>query len=162
VNEPKTKYRWWITYLLKDLQVGDNFKPGLAHLTVIPWFVTDLDEEEVVESFNHNFAAQPAFGTTTGEPIDFENKRRIPVNLISPTAEILSLHFKALEMFDELGARWALSSPHVAEDYIPHVRRRPGSRLKTGDELKIEAVYLIKAARAEDGQRTVAAKVQLV
>jgi hypothetical protein len=161
VNEPKAKYRYWITFLLKDLQPGDNFKPGVLHMTIIPWFVTERDDKEIIGEFEIAFAAESAFETTVGKVTDFKHKRRISVNLVQSTLQILELHTKALGLFEQLEGRWAVREPHVGKDYIPHIRRRPGRGFKPGDELKVSAIYLIRAARTEDGQRTVAAKLSL-
>jgi 2'-5' RNA ligase len=154
------KQRYWITYLLKDLQVGDNFKPGVLHLTVIPWFVTELAGGQITEIFSEYFKNQPSFKVQVSKITDFKHKRKIPVNLVKPTSELIALHQKALELFEALGARWAVRVAHAGTDYVPHIRRRPGGRIKEGDELKISSIYLIQAARNEDGQRTVATKVE--
>jgi 2'-5' RNA ligase len=160
-NAPKPKLRYWIAFFFKNLEVGDGFKPGLLHLTVITWFVSDYGSQEVENAFERDFARQRGLTINVGGIADFKHKRKVTVNLVKPTPKLLGLHQKALDFFTRLNGRWAVRSAHMDDEYIPHIRRRPGKGYKEGDELKIDAIYLIKAARTEDGQRTVAAKVDL-
>jgi 2'-5' RNA ligase len=151
-----------VAYLLKDLAVGNTFKPDLLHLTIVPWFVTELDDEEVIKSFSERFSNDKALDVTIGEEGEFKNKRKILVNFVKPSLDILSLHTKALEWLEELETRWAVKNPHVGPEYIPHVRRRAGSHnLSEGEALHISSLSLVRAHRRGDDIRTVAAKVKL-
>jgi len=154
--------RYWITYLLKDLVVGETFKPDVLHLTIIPWFVTEVDDGGVIKSFSNQFSNQKAFDVIMGQIDEFKHKRRIIVNRIQDSPEILKLHQQGLDWFDQLEARWAVENPHVGPDYLPHIRRRPGGHnLSEGDSLRIDSLSLIRAHRRGDDLRTVAAKVEL-
>src|SRR3954452_12786656 len=95
-------------------------------MQVIPWFVTERDDKEIIGNFEAEFAGEKAFETTVGQITDFKHKRRIAVNLVQITPQILSLHAKALMLLEQLEGRWAVREPHVDKDYIPHIRRRPG------------------------------------
>jgi 2'-5' RNA ligase len=162
VNEKKAdKPRYWITYLIKDLKEGATFKPDALHLTIIPWFVTDKDNSEVIKLFRRQFAKEKKFKVFVNGAHEFKSRRKIPVNIIYPSSEILALHKKAINYFDSLEARWAVKNPYVGEQYVPHVRRRPGHNLSEGDNLEISSVSLISAHRRGDDLRTVAAKVEL-
>jgi 2'-5' RNA ligase len=162
VSEKKAdKQRYWITYLLKNLEEGANFSPDLLHLTIIPWFVTAESTSLVSASFRRKFSGIKAFKVRVEGSIDFKNSRIIPVNLIAHNPEIYSLHQQTLNWFDSMQARWAVKNPYVDKDYIPHIRRRPGHNLSDGDEIEINSLYLVKASRRGDDLRTVAAKVNL-
>lgn len=130
-------------------------------MTIIPWFVTDLPDEEVIESFEVTFSGQKAFDITVGKAAEFKHKRKIPVNIVQPKSELLDLHKIALQWFEDLSARWAVRSAHVAGDYIPHIRRRTGRGLSVSDELKASVISLVKANKQEDGLRYVAARAEL-
>jgi hypothetical protein len=57
VSEKKAnRPRYWITFLLKDLAEGATFKPDALHLTIIPWFVSDKDDIEAINTFRKQFA----------------------------------------------------------------------------------------------------------
>jgi 2'-5' RNA ligase len=147
------------TYLLKDLEVDEAFKPTLRHLTIIPWFVTDEGSEEVVKSFKDQFSSQKSFKITIGRYTEFKNRRKIAVNLTLPSAQLKNLHDKALEWFTILNARWAVKNPYVGDQYIPHIRRRVGYNSSEGEELEISSLSLVEANRRGDDLRTVIAKV---
>ena len=143
------------------MEVGETFKPGLLHVTIVTWFVSDLDDDELIKSFKKEFAERKAFRLSLGKIIKFGRKKNIPANLIRYSEEIIDLHGQALDWMGRLRGRWAVKNPYMAEDYKPHIRRRPGTKIKEGDDLEIEYLYLISANRTEDNIRTVAAKVRL-
>jgi 2'-5' RNA ligase len=160
VSEKKAdKSRYWVTYLVKDLEVGATFKPTARHLTIIPWFVTDLSNDKVIKSFQGQFPGQKPFSITIGEHTEFKNERKIAINLILTSSELQNLHKEALDWFSFLDARWAVKSPYVGEQYIPHIRRRSGQNLSEGDSLEITSLSLVGANRRGDDLRTVIAKV---
>jgi 2'-5' RNA ligase len=153
--------RYWITYLLKDLAVGETFKPDALHLTIITWFVTELPDEKVIKSFKQEFSKIPRFEVIVGKQDVFANKRKIPINLIEPSNDLKALHQKGLSWFSKLEARWAVKNPHVDNEFIPHIRRRVGHNVSEGEKITISSLSLVRAFRRGDDLRTVAAKVVL-
>lgn len=153
------KLRYWLTYLLDDLPVGGTFKPSALHLTIIPWFVTEMVENEVIGSFIKTFSGLPAIELTVGKEDEFKHKRRILINHIGPREKIVPLHDKALEWFLEIEARWAVEKPHVGDEFIPHIRRRDGKNVDEASKFLISSLSLVKARRRGDEYREVAAKV---
>lgn len=161
MNGQSTKdYRYWITYLLDDLSVKAEFKPGLLHITVIPWFVLESDEEHLIQSYEAQFSDLKAFGVEVGDVTMFGPKKDIAVNLLRNAEEFQELHWKAMEWFNEISARWAVQHPHVEQQYIPHIRKREGNQLIEGKIFNINRLELVRARRQEDENRTVAAKVR--
>jgi len=159
VSASKTKKsRFWLAFFLDDLEVGQEFKPGLLHLTIITWSVSDLSDQEVIESFDKFFNSCRAFSIKIGERTKFGSDREVLVNLVEPSDELLGLHRAALNWFSNVNGRWAVKNPHAGEDYKPHIRRRPGTKLQPG-VININHIYLIIAKRQEDEVRRVAAKV---
>lgn len=155
------KPRYWVTYLLNDLPVGAVFKPEELHLTIIPWFVTEVDNKEVIDSFGKTFSVCAPFEATVGKIDEFNQERKIIFNHLGPKAEIVALHTKGLEWFSYLGARWALQHPRVEDEFIPHIRRRDGKSVSEGDKLLIDSLSLVRANRRADDSRIIAAKAEL-
>ena len=151
--------RYWVTFLFRALAVGETFSPDELHLTVIPWFVTELPEDEVIMSFKLHFAGQKPFEITIGELKDFRSGRRISVNLAKPVRRLKAFHKTTLDWMKDLEGRWAVKSPFVARDYVPHIRRRRGRNLSEHDKVELKNISLIKALRRGDDLRTVIAKV---
>lgn len=163
-NESKTKpYRYYISYLLRDLPVGAKFKPSELHITVLPWFALETDELPFLNWFYKHFDQIETFEALVGEPKMFGPKHDVPVSLIEPKDKFLQLHHLALSWFGELGARWAERDPYVGDDFLPHVAQRNGFVLEEGQILRINSISLFKALRREDQEhvRIVAAKAQL-
>jgi 2'-5' RNA ligase len=152
--------RYWLTFLFKDLDVGEAFKPDVLHLTIIPWFVTELPDDQVIKSFKQFFSGQKALEIKVGEQGEFKNKRRIPVNFVEPSSQITELHQKVLDWFSQLDARWAVKSPHVADEFMPHIRRRKGRNFSQTEKIKLDSLSLVSAYRHGDDLRTVTAKVK--
>lgn len=162
MNESKTKhYRYYISYLLDDLEVGAKFKPSALHITILPWFAIETDELPFLNWFYKHFDRVKAFEGVVGEPMMFGPAKDVPVNLIGPKDQFLQLHRLALSWFGALGARWAERDPYVGDDYNPHVAQRHGFVLEEGQKIMINSVSLFKANRRPDQIRTVAAKAKL-
>ena len=153
------KKRYWLTFLLKDLDVGETFSPQVLHLTIIPWFVSEKPEEEVADSFRQYFSQQLAFTVGIGREDEFKNKRKIPINLVGSSPALHQLHQKALAWFEDIEARWAVKKPHVGSEFIPHIRRRQGHNPAEGDKLTVSSLSLVSASRRGDDRRTVIGKV---
>jgi 2'-5' RNA ligase len=159
VSESKTKpYRYYISYLLRDLAVGAKFEPSELHITILPWFAIETDEPPFIDWFYRHFDEVQAFEATAARRAVFGPKKDVPVSILEPEAEFMKLHVLALSWFGAVGARWAEKDPYVGDDYIPHVAQRRGYVLAEGQKLLIDSVSLFKASRREDRVRMVAAK----
>jgi len=163
VNVSKAdKSRFWIAVFLDDLQVGSIFEPGRLHLTIIPWFTTSMDDEAVKKAFTPKFARDPKFQLKLSSATQFGPHKDVSVNLVEDSLKFFSLHSQALELFQELGAHWAVKNPYVGHQYRPHIRRRPDSRLRAGQVIDVEYLTLVKARRAEDNIRQVVERIELL
>src|SRR3954467_6712065 len=69
--------RFWITFLLEDLPVDATFHPGLLHITLIPWFVSELEDRAVIDAFKEKFGGQKKFEVKLGEEAKFGPKRNV-------------------------------------------------------------------------------------
>jgi 2'-5' RNA ligase len=106
-----------------------------------------------------HFAGQKPFEITVGELKDFRSGRRISVNLVKPVRRLKALHDMTLDWMKDLDGRWAVKSPYVATDYVPHIRRRRGRNFNEHDKIQLNNISFIKAFRRGDDLRTVIAKV---
>jgi 2'-5' RNA ligase len=153
--------RFWITFLLEDLPVDATFHPGLLHITVIPWFVSDLEDQDVINAFKKAFEGTKKFEVKLGEGAKFGPKRNVGVTLIEISFSLDRLHHQTLRFFEKIQGRWAVKRPHIDDQYIAHVRRRRGTKLPKAGTIQLTTLSLIKAQRLEDNIRQVAAKVEL-
>lgn len=155
------KYRYLIAYLLEDITIGAKFQPSVLHISILPWFALEADEELFTTWFYEHFDNMLAFEATVGSRQIFGPKQDVPVNIVEPQSEFLKLHELALSWFGKVGARWAERDPYVGVDFIPHIAQRQGFVLEEGQKLKINSLTLFKANRHEDHIRIVAAKAHL-
>jgi len=151
--------RFWVAFLFRDLAAGETFKPDVLHLTVIPWFVTEVTQEQVIKAFVNKFTRLKQFEITIGETGEFKSRRRISVNFVAPSPWITDIHARALDWLAELQGRWAVKTPHVGDDYIPHIRRRKGHNFSEFEKVRLTGLSLVSAFRRGDDQRTVIARV---
>jgi 2'-5' RNA ligase len=161
VSESKRKQRYWLTFLLEDLDVGNTFKPGLLHFTLVTWFMTNMPEQEIIDSFNSTFANTKSLKVKVGKSVNFGPKKDVPAALVDAIPELLKLHYKALQWMKKIEARWVVKNPYAGEEFRPHIRLQPDARISEGKILPLNSLSLIKAKRQEDNVRTVAAKVPL-
>lgn len=156
------KCRFWIAIFLDDIQPNTIFHPGLLHLTLIPWFVSDQSDLAVIDCFKSSFSGFSKFELCLSKRTTFGPKDNIAVSLVQPSEELTKLHQLSLDCFDSVGGRWAVKNPYVDAEFLPHIRRRPGTRLAEGQVISVTAIDLVKARREEDHLRELAAKVELV
>ncbi|HET9850327.1 MAG TPA: 2'-5' RNA ligase family protein [Candidatus Saccharimonadales bacterium] len=162
MNGLKTdKKRWWLSIFLNDLAVGQVFQPGLLHVTIMPWFVTELAEEQILESFKKQFSKTPSFELEIGKTVKFGPRKNVSVSLIRYEPRLSKLHQLSLEWLESLGGRWAVKNPYTAEQYTPHIRHRRGKPISAGQQIAVDSLYLIEARRQEDSRRRVTAKAAL-
>jgi len=145
--------------MLDDLPVGAEFQPGLLHITIIPWFVLETEESDFIKWYESEFSSFKPFEVEIGERRMFGFKRDVAVSVINHSSGFYELHEMAMNWFRDTGSRWAVRHPHVEHQYVPHIRRRRGTRLEHGKVMRINRLELIRARRQEDEQRFVAAKV---
>jgi 2'-5' RNA ligase len=155
------EFRFWLTFLLEDLPPEASFHPGLLHITLIPWFVSDMEDQAVIDVFKQRFSAEKKFKVRLGPQAKFGPKLNVGVTLIEPSFSLDRLHQRSLRFMEEAQGRWAVKRPHVDEQYIPHIRRRRGTKLPANGSIELTSLSLIKARRQEDNIRQVAAKVEL-
>lgn len=156
------KYRYWIALLLDDLPVGAHFTPHRLHITIVPWFVVDGEENHLLKSFYSSFANQPTFEVKLDKQAMFGPDHDVPVVLVEPHLQIDALHAKALDLLEAVAARWAVSHPHSGPDFKAHIRKRPEIPLKIGQVYKISSLSLIRASRRGDEDREVVAKTEFI
>jgi hypothetical protein len=162
VSESGTnKYRYYVSYLLEDLEIGATFKPSVLHVTILPWFALETDEGPFLNWFYKHFGNLEAFDAMAEQRKMFGPHKDVPVSILSPKDKFMELHEIALSWFGALGARWAEKDPYVGDDYIPHIAQRRGFVIDEGQTIHIGSVTLFKASRHEDQVRTVAAKAIL-
>jgi hypothetical protein len=160
VRELKTKdLRYYISYILRDLAVGDKFKPSELHISILPWFALETDELPFLNWFYKQFKQLKSFDAVTGERRMFGPNKDVPVSILEPKEKFMQMHLLALSWFGEVGARWAERDPYVGDDYIPHISQRQGYKIDDGQQIHINSLILFKASRHEDHIRQVAAKV---
>lgn len=155
------KQRYWLTFLLDDLVEGSGFEPGALHVTLITWFVTDLGEEQVVNSFRKYFKDLKKVELKVNKEVNFGPNRDVPVNLLDENDQLRDMHVRALAWFRSINAWWAVRYSYAGEEFKPHIRRRGNSYFKEGDVITPDSLSLVRANRQEDGIRIVAAKAEL-
>lgn len=162
MNEKKTnRYRYLIAYLLNDLPVDSKFEPSELHITILPWFALETDEDPFTAWFYEHFDKMTAFDATVSQKKLFGPQKDVPVSIMEPKVQFLKLHELALSWFGKVGARWAERDPYVGDDYVPHIAQRRGFVLNEGQILRVNSLTLFKAKRREDHIRIVAAKAHL-
>ena len=161
MSESKTKLRYWITFLLDDVPEGEKFQPGLLHITIIPWFVADISEQDIIKSFKDNFSSIKRIDATIGGLKNFGENKEVAVSLVEPSAALLEIHKQALKWLEEINARWAVKNAYAGDEFKPHIRWRSEAKLQQSDILHLNSLTLVKAARQEDNIRVVAKKVSL-
>ena len=162
MNESGTnKYRYYVSHLLEDLPVGTTFKPSVLHVTILPWFALETEEEPFLNWFYKHFEGVDAFGAAADSRAMFGPRKDVPVSILIPSYKFMELHQLALSWVGAVGARWAEKDPYVGDDYIPHIAQRRGYVIGENQTLRISSVTLFKAKRIDDQLRTVAAKAIL-
>lgn len=153
-------FRYMVAYLLEDKNDGDFFEKKILHVSVLPWFGLETDEQWLIESFRKKFANTHSFKAVLGDKRMFGPHHSVEVSMVSADS-FMPIHRRALQWFDEIGAHWDESLVYIGEDYKPHIKHRAGYDFTPSQVFEVDSIVLIKASDdTQDDRRQVLDEVE--
>lgn len=127
---------------VKPMEVGSRFKDWPLHITIVPWFRTDISSEELVSELVSKLADIKPFEARVGKETHFGGWRKL-VNLImqpSPLAQIERIVRTTLKSHDA----WLVDeSTKKQRPYRPHITAQLEGRVYEGDRIAIGKLYIV-------------------
>jgi 2'-5' RNA ligase len=134
-----------LVLLVEDLPNGAEIDIWPPHVTILPWFSSELGHEETLEYLERSFER------TDFKPVDtavldekmFGNRNNIPVDLVELTPELKQLHLSCLNLMKK--PLKLESGNFTGQNFKPHITKRRPSNLKNGQTLVFDKLYLVTA-----------------
>lgn len=156
MEEPRQRFT--VVYLTQGLAPLEEFQMWPQHIVLLTWFYGHKDM--VVDVFQRAVTGFEPFKITVGQPSSLSEE---PVNLLEKSAaeQVYKLHNHILRTFAQQGM-----SPermeHMGQGYIPHISiKKPHSRLRIGEALTVDKLYLIVETDRAHHMRQVVGEVSL-
>jgi len=129
---------------IEDYLVGDQFSDWPLHITLVPWFRTDVAKDILISDANKLLAEHKTFKLTVKGEDKFGKRKSKLVNLIEDNSELIPLE-KDLRQLLKGYSSWIVDeSTRQKLNFRPHISVQKSERVYEGDELKINAVYLVE------------------
>jgi len=149
-----------LAYFLEDKDAGDFFEKKILHITVLPWFSLDIDEQALIDSFKFKFQNSHSFTAGLGETKMFGPHHTVPVSM-ARSDSFMPIHRRAIDWFGEIGAHWNETLVYVEDGYKAHIKHREGYDFTPNQVFEIDSIVLIKSSmNTQDDRRQVIAEVE--
>jgi len=137
---------------LDSLEKGEQFTLWPLHVTVMPWFSMPDGNRQAFKNTltNRLHDVAPIVARGDAEAL-FGLTKDVPVRTLHSMGALASLHALALEVVERFDG--AVDSPYVGSNYIPHITNQNGEGIEEGQEVRFDAVQLIRGD--VNGLRTV-------
>lgn len=147
-------------HLIDKRPVGSNLGHHIPlHMTVLHWFQSERDPQEIIERTKSALASLPKISVNATTDDLFGPDRNIPVMKLSKTEAIVQLHQTLKDAMEELGAkfdqRWT-----GALKWSPHVTHKQDKRLYPRDQVVIGDIDLITRS-SKNGNRIILQRFRL-
>jgi hypothetical protein len=140
VSAKKTKAEQLIVVLLEPLIPGEDFINWVLHITIVPWFGVESDQEPNLDKLLSAIANRhSAIDLTVG---NLEVFGKLTVNLINPSSGLVALHNDVLTTLEN--NQFIINQKtYTGTNYRAHVTHQKHASKKSGDKLRITKFALI-------------------
>lgn len=129
--------------LVESLKVGDTFTNWPLHVTLVPWFRTDISSARLSSDIQRRLQAIKPFTVSVAGEERFGAKRRT-VNLVAEPTLLVDIEHIARGQLYELGAWIVDETTEVRQAFRPHVTEQAATRLHAGDIFRCDALYIVE------------------
>jgi hypothetical protein len=146
--------KYVLVKFLESMPDGTEF-PGNnwpLHLTIVGHFTVTWNEAELTRKLRELLSMQPMITVCAQHDELFGPQRDIPVTVLEPAPELISLHNKVVTLL-KTGHSVFDNLEFIESGYRPHVSIQADDRLHEGDVVQIEAVSLVDMAPGGDTSR---------
>jgi 2'-5' RNA ligase len=123
--------------------VGDTFAAWPLHITVVPWFRTELPNSELCGRLSQRLQTISAFTVRVAGEDMFGGGRRL-VSLIAEPTPLHDIEREARDLLHQAGAWLVDETTKLRRPYRPHVTAQVAGRLHESDSFDCDALYIVQ------------------
>nr|WP_268765640.1 hypothetical protein [Leifsonia sp. Leaf336] len=124
------------------------------HITIVPPFRSELDAEAIAALLPRG----PRLPVVAGARASFGHRRTVPVTLVRPSPDLLTLHRASVNALEAAGAVIA-DHRHIRNGYRPHASDQRAEALAPGEHTSLTELALVE--RTQGSRRRVVARIPL-
>ena len=124
--------------------LGFNFKDWPLHITIVPWFRSEISTEELAHKLRLDLSKFDPIVVVMGESTNFGYNKNKEVNLVSLPSELMQLEKLVRKQIKSQKVWIADESTKIRRPFTPHVTAQKNHRLKLGDKFMCDELYIIE------------------
>lgn len=128
--------------LLDSLHVGDTFPHWPLHITIIPWFRTDISSDEIGRELSQRLNALEPF------LVSIESETRMghgrTANLIAVPSPLMNIEQEARTLLHEHNAWLVDETTKRRHEFTPHITQLKSGKATEGDSFTCDSLYIIE------------------
>jgi 2'-5' RNA ligase len=122
--------------------MGEEFKAWPPHITIVPWFRSDMTTKQVAAELESELAEIFPFEVEAGEELPFGNRKK-PANVITLPSPLTKAESIIRSYLKSHGAWLVDESTRRRSKFRPHITVQPTGRVKEGQIVKIKRLYVV-------------------
>jgi 2'-5' RNA ligase len=127
---------------VEPMHVRDMFTQWPLHITIIPWFRTDISTDDFARTLSQRLSPlQPFQVIVNGETRMGHNKT---VNLLKMPSPIENIAHQARKLLHEKDSWIVDETTKKHRDFRPHITAQKDTRVHEGDRLICDSLYIIE------------------
>lgn len=143
-----------IVSLLQPLARGEQFGKWPLHLTLMPWFRSNLGGFELQKVIATSLEGLEPFSATMGGMAHFGFNDQVPVRVVETPNGFEAIHARLLATFQAHPEIHVLDTEHVGPQFRAHVTVHGYEPLREGDLIACNDLQIVKLAAIHPGGST--------
>lgn len=144
--------------LVEPLNVGDQFSEWPLHVTVVPWFRTEIASDILANELQSSLADMTEFEASVYGAAQFGRKKDKTVHLVTKPTPFFDIEKRTRSLLKRHSAWLVDESTRTKRQFRPHVTVQASGGLQPGDSFKVDTLYIIEQ---QGSHKTVAATIGL-
>lgn len=132
-----------ITAFIDRRETGERFNQWPPHITLIPWFRTDVASDELALEIQATLSHIRPFAVEIGQEERFGARGRKLVNLVNLPSPLEIIEEAARQVLKTHQAWLVDESTRLRHRFRPHVTVQKSGRVQEGDSFKCDRLYLV-------------------
>lgn len=125
-------------------QLENDFQQWPLHITIVPWFRTDISTKLLIQRLNDNLSDLTSFEITIAGETSFGYKGRKQVNLIEMPSPLEQIERIMRDILHEANSWLVDETTKLKRQFLPHVTMQGSHRVHEGDRYLVETLYIVE------------------
>lgn len=132
-----------ICAFLEGRTTGDIFTDWPLHITIIPWFRTDVSADDLTKEITDMLSGVAPFDMHIDGEAGFGYKGRKQVDLIALPSSLEAIERKCREILRGHDAWLVDETTKQRRPFRPHVTRQKNQRVHHGESYRCDVLYIV-------------------